>query len=48
MCPIPKGIRDRGTSLYTTLYRGATRHILQNLQSALMLMVEFSKRYYTR
>jgi hypothetical protein len=32
MCPIPNGFRDRAISLYSTLYvtlyRGATRHVL--------------------
>jgi hypothetical protein len=28
MCPIPNGFRDRASSLYSTLYRRATRHVL--------------------
>jgi hypothetical protein len=28
MCPIPNGFRDRAISLYSTLYRQATRHVL--------------------
>jgi hypothetical protein len=28
MCPIPNGFRDRAISLYSTLYRRTTRHVL--------------------
>jgi hypothetical protein len=28
MCPIPNSFRDRAISLYSTLYRRATRHVL--------------------
>jgi hypothetical protein len=28
MCPIPSGFRDRAISLYSTLYRRATHHVL--------------------
>jgi hypothetical protein len=28
LCPIPNGFRDRAISLYTTLYRRATLHVL--------------------
>jgi hypothetical protein len=28
MCPIPNFFRDRAISLYSTLYRRATRHVL--------------------
>jgi hypothetical protein len=47
MCPIPNGFRDRAISLYSTQY---TVHAmsLHELQSALMLTVEFWKMYYTR
>jgi hypothetical protein len=44
MCPTPNGFPDRAISLY----RRATRHVLTELQSALMLTVEFSKMYYPR
>jgi hypothetical protein len=46
MCPIPNGFRDRAISLYGTLYKHAMSS--HELQSALMLTVEFSKMYYTR
>jgi hypothetical protein len=50
MCPIPKVFRDTAISLYSTLY---TVHYIdeqhamssRQLQSALMLTVEFSKKY---
>jgi hypothetical protein len=47
MCPIPKGFRERATSLYSTLYKRTTCHVLTRVANALMLMVEFSKMYYT-
>jgi hypothetical protein len=28
LCPIPNGLRHRTISLYSTLYRRATRHVL--------------------
>jgi hypothetical protein len=53
MCPIPNGFRDRAISLYSTLYTvhcTDEQHAMSSheLQSALMLTVEFSKLYYTR
>jgi hypothetical protein len=51
MCPIPNGFRDRAISLYSTLYTVQTSNTAMSsheLQSALMLTVEFSKMYYTR
>jgi hypothetical protein len=48
MYPIPNSFRDRAISLYSTLYRRADAMSSHELQSALMLTVEFSKMYYTR
>jgi hypothetical protein len=53
MCPIPNGFRDRAISLYSPLYTvhcTDEQHAMSSheLQSALMLTVEFSKMYYTR
>jgi hypothetical protein len=51
ICLIPNGFRDRAISLYSTLYTVQTSKRAMSsheLQSALMLKVEFSKMYYTR
>jgi hypothetical protein len=51
MCPIPNGFRDRVISLYKyTVHCTDEQHAMSSheLQSALMLTVEFSKMYYTR
>jgi hypothetical protein len=51
MCLIPNGFRDRAISLCSTLYTVTDeQHALSKheLQSALILTVEFSKMYYTR
>jgi hypothetical protein len=49
MCPVPNDLRDRTISLYSTLYAVQTSNTPcpHELQSALMLPVEFSKMYYT-
>jgi hypothetical protein len=31
MCPIPNCFPDRAISLYSTLYKGATRHVLTRI-----------------
>jgi hypothetical protein len=46
MWTIPNGFRDRDISLHCTLEQHAMSS--HELQSALMLTVEFSKMYYTR
>jgi hypothetical protein len=52
MCPILNGFRDRAISLHCTLYTGHCsdeQHAMssQELQSALMSTLEFSKMDYT-
>jgi hypothetical protein len=34
-CPIPDGFRDRAISLYSTLYRRATRHVLTRVANCI-------------
>jgi hypothetical protein len=48
-CPIPKGFRDRGISLYTAQCTDE-QHAMSSheLQSALTLTVGFSKMFYIR
>jgi hypothetical protein len=47
MCRIPNGFRDRAISLYSTVHCTDEQHVMSSheLQSALMLTVEFSKMY---
>jgi hypothetical protein len=49
MSPIPNGFRNRAISLYSTLYTTDEQQAMssQEVQSALMLTVEFSKNHFT-
>jgi hypothetical protein len=54
MCPIPNGFRDRAMDVIALIQsvkmHSDEQHAMssQQLQSALMLTVEFLKMYYTR
>jgi hypothetical protein len=50
MYPIPNSYRDRAITLYRTVHCTEEQHAMSSreLQSPLMLTVEFSKMYYTR
>jgi hypothetical protein len=45
---ILNGFRDRGISLYNTLYRRATRNVLTRVAKCIGVDGGFLKMYYTR
>jgi hypothetical protein len=50
MCHIPNGFRDSAVSQYSTVHYTDEQHVMASheMQSGLMLTVEFSEMYYSR